>query len=684
MLKFFRKYNMLILVVGGCFLMVSFLVGSSIQQLQGMMNNVTIATMRGEKISANDYQRASNDYSIVKRMLEPVFRMLEPVFPEFIGALEGRDGSGVESWLILSTEAARLGLVGGVQDGQNMMSLVADIATDRFVANQLGAPQLSPQLLEIPQVKEMYDQVHEGATLLLEQQRERIIQGGSSERGVDLALARAHGVLRLFYNYRNDAALVSWPELLGEAERVLDIAVIGMVTIPARLAADELPEPSEEEVRAQFERFRDVRPGEGLLGVGYLRPPAVQVEWIAIDQVLVGAELDLDPVDVRVYHKNNRAQRGWSEDFNEVRADVEEAMRQERAADVIGAGVEAGRNEMRRMTSPLADDGSFKAVPEDWESRLASMEDIAGKIREAMNREAGVDVSGAVSVMRSGNDDADPWRSARQAMLLPGIGQAIEPSGGAGGWTSFGELALLVRGLVPDSEARVQEGLVYGPLTAGDNRYFFRIADYRQESPPESLEEVREKVVSDARLLQGWNHLNDVVAQEAASLAKSEGLDAVARAYGMGVQRPIEVSRVGMTPRMTPPQPIRGENQPELRDAIMDLVEPWDPLSDVSEIPLDQRVVVMPVEEAKGLAVVVVEGRYPVTRERLLESYSMVENALIREHAEALSDNIFSIERLRERFEYVPVKRRGGADEEAEGEGLDAEDAVDPSLEVLQ
>lgn len=677
MLKFFRKYNMLILVVGGCFLMVSFLIGSSIQQLQGMMNNTTVATMRGEKISAKDYQRASVDYSIVKRMLDPVF-------PEFIAALEGTDGSGVESWLMLSTEAQRLGLVGGVQDGQNMMSLVADIATDRFVAQQLGIPQLSPQMLEIPQVQELYDQVHQGAVQLLEQQRQQIIRGGSSERGVDLALARAHGVMRLFYNYRNDAALVSAPELRAEAQRVLDIAVVGMVTIPARISADGLPEPTEEEIQAQFDQFRDVRPGEGLLGFGYLRPPAVQLAWIGIDHILVGAELELDPIDVRVYHKNNRAQRGWPEDFNEVKAQVEEAMRDERASRIVAAGVEAGRNEMRRISSPLGDDGSFKQVPDNWRDRLASMDEVASKIRKAMNREAGVDVSNAVTVMTTENDEKNPWRSTREAMLLPGIGQSIEPSAGGRGWTSFGELALQVRGLVPDEQARLQEGLIYGPVNGGENRYFFRVTDTRPESPPESLAEVREKVALDARLLQGWNHLNEVVAQEAEQLAEAEGLDAVARKYGMGVQRPIEVSRMGMTPKMTPVQPIRGENQPALRDAIMDRVETWDPLAVVSEMPLAQRVVVMPVEEAKGLVVVVVEGRYPVTKERLLESYSTVENALARQYTEALNDNIFSTARLRERFDYVEVKRRRGGDDAEEEEALGTETPVDPNLETLQ
>jgi len=659
MLKFFRKYNMIILVVGGCFLMVAFLVGSSIQQLQGMMRNGTIATMRGVKISGNDYARAQTDFAVVKQMLDPVF-------PQFIQALEGTDGSGIETWLMLSTEAKRLGLVGGEKDGQSMRSLAADMAVDTYFASKYRV-NVSPQILEIPGVKEEYDAVHAAYTQLMDQARQQILRKGSSERAVDLALARAHGVLRLFQANRNIAALTSTPELREEAENVLDIAVIGMVTIHANIAADDLPPPTEEAIQQQFDTYRTIRPGEGLLGFGYLRPPAVQVEWIGINQKVVATELPLDRVAVRVYHKNHKAERGWSDDFESVRADVEDAMRNERASEIVDAGVDAGRNEMRRISSPLEDDGSFKKVPSDWRSSFVSMDQIASKIREAMTREAGVDVSAAVTVLTTANEE-NPWKSTREAMLLPGIGRTVQSGSGAGGrgWMSFGEYALQLRGLVADSEAKVQEGLVYGPLTGGQDRYFFRVLDHREESPPESLEEVRKTVTADARQLQGWNRLKDVVAAEARQLAESEGLDAVARTYGMAVQRPLEVSRLGMTPKMDKPQPIKGENQPELRDAIMDLVGQWDPLTEVSTIPTNQRVVVMPIEQAKGLVITMVEGRYPVTKERLFESYASVERAALADLAESLNDNIYSTERLRERFDFKFVKKRGGRDGDAE------------------
>lgn len=123
-----------------------------------------------------------------------------------------------------------------------------------------------------------------------------------------MALARALGVLRVFQANRNEASLVSAPELRAHAQEVLDVAVVGMVTLNALAAADELPEPTEDEIQTQYETYRTVRPGEGLLGFGYLRPPAVQVEWINIDQKVVANELPLDRVAVRVFHKNNKTQ----------------------------------------------------------------------------------------------------------------------------------------------------------------------------------------------------------------------------------------------------------------------------------------------------------------------------------------------------------------------------------------
>lgn len=663
MLKFFRKYNMLILVVGGCLLMVSFLVGSSIQQLQGMWNNKTIATMRGEKISANDFNSAQQEFSVVKTVLEPVI-------PVFIRLLEGERGNaGVESWLMLSREAERLGLVGGELDGQNMLALAADMAANMAIAQQYGG--MAPQLLEFPEVKELYDAVHTGATQILEQQRMSIVRRGArSERGVDLALAKAHGVLRLFTSYRNEAALLSTPELREQAERVLDVAVIEMVTIPALIAGDELPDPSEAELLAQFEEFRSVKAGGAGLGFGYLRPPAVQLEWISIQSRPIEDAITLDPVKVRVHHKNFKTMRGWSDDFAAEREKVEYDLKSEIAAEVVEAGVEAGRNEMRRMMSGLEADGEFRRVPDDWRGALATTESVAEKIRAAMSRQAGMDVSGAVAVQSTGGE----WKAGRDLLMLPGVGNSISPSTGAREWQAFNDLALKVRGIVPDAEALLQVGLLNGPTTAGVDRFFFRVTGTRPESPPESIEEVRTQVARDLRVRRGWELLNGPLAEEIKSAAIRDGLSAVARQYGMDVQTPIELTRLSMAPKMASPRPIVGENQEVLRNAVLDRVGEWDPLTEVESIDPAERVIVMPIEQAKGLVVVKITGRYPVTTERLYSSYSIVENWIIRSYTEELSDNIYSFERLKERFDFKLTKA-GEADEDAES----VDTGLDPS-----
>jgi len=100
------------------------------------------------------------------------------------------------------------------------------------------------------------------------------------------------------------------------------------------------------------------------------------------------------------------------------------------------------------------------------------------------------------------------WFTQEEASSVPGLGGAAMETR-EGGPATFGQFAFLVKGLAEiPKRGRVDRTVFLAPyqssahwLIDGDgNRYLYRITDLQAARAPESLDEVREKVVEDLRL----------------------------------------------------------------------------------------------------------------------------------------------------------------------------------------
>jgi hypothetical protein len=115
MLKFIRKYQLIILAVGGSLLMVVFLFQPIIGKLSPDPRKATVATLAdGTKFNGFDYQRASFDLAVIKR-ISPLL-----LLPSQQGGLGIEQGNGDEAelhWLLLSKMANDAGLVGDAGEG---------------------------------------------------------------------------------------------------------------------------------------------------------------------------------------------------------------------------------------------------------------------------------------------------------------------------------------------------------------------------------------------------------------------------------------------------------------------------------------------------------------------------------------------------------------------------------------
>src|SRR5579862_5765022 len=111
MLKWLRKYNTFILVVGGCLLMVAFLLQSVLNDLgkRGFFGG-TVFKVGSHKVTIDSLDQAGRDYNAMCSLLGNS-RLLENFFQ-----IESLD-----HWYMLEREAEEAGLVGGVQDGEGFL-----------------------------------------------------------------------------------------------------------------------------------------------------------------------------------------------------------------------------------------------------------------------------------------------------------------------------------------------------------------------------------------------------------------------------------------------------------------------------------------------------------------------------------------------------------------------------------
>ena len=180
MLKWLRKYNTYILVVGGCLLMVAFLLGQSLQDLtqRGILGG-KVMRVNGQKITVEKYQEIGREYHALGELLGG---------PQMIALAGG--GDNVDHWLLLVREAQEGGYIGGPESGNTFIPTIA-----RFIVGQAFAsnPFIS---------QEMIDQQTANFTKSIEA---RIARAGSqsrlSEERVLESLAKLHGIMRMRGQY---------------------------------------------------------------------------------------------------------------------------------------------------------------------------------------------------------------------------------------------------------------------------------------------------------------------------------------------------------------------------------------------------------------------------------------------------------------------------------------------------
>ena len=475
MMKFFRENTKVLLVVFGILLMIVFIGGPA---LEGMITpdvNRDVATTNGLKITLRDQRQAQSTTTILDTWGLAWQQM-------------GGGGTPLEltDWILLVREAERLGMK-------------ADIAEIRSSAS----PDVINDLARNLQVRP-----------------DDILQALAEFNSVQQAVAAVGQV-----------TTPSEAEVAAAARKSFERVSVHVAVIPAEAFVDENAEFTAEEFDTQFTAHRESEPGEGL-NFGYYVEPTMQVQYIKIDRdVLAG------PNQVRVANLDRKARSLYDarrESDPAFRRPIEELIEdatgdsvgpeapkpepylswdeaKEKAVEIIRrqeadtAAAQLADALIQRAANDLYDvdrgDDGYVVMPESVKS-TDYLSKLVGHIP------ASLAYPDAVSITTTDFFDTS------QADDVPDIGEGYYVPQRIGQYENLRSLTLKTRTMVsniPDDKGINRSDYItafqlsnYALKDRNGNVYIFRVIDSKAGHIPTSVDEVRDRVLTDLRLNKGF------------------------------------------------------------------------------------------------------------------------------------------------------------------------------------
>lgn len=697
MLKLLRKYNKWILVIGGSLLMVAFLAPGAIQNCAFNPRKRTYAYVDGRKVSLQEFDLARRQFAAI-----------EDIFPSIVNANIINPEDKINHWLLLTHAADKGGFVGESADGYEWASgeltnmMARAMVEQRWLAEEaFNSPQFLRYVL-MQQDKRMQFATEVNQTWqALSQNFEKVHdQIASSARlrpnEFDQGLSKTRGIYRMYEAFLS-AANSSSQRALRYSEEQRVGGYVDSAFVPAAAIVDQIPEPTEEQIAEQFETYKDDRPGEGEYGVGYRLPARVKLEYLTLNRRDIRLSIDLDPIDVNKRWMQSRAE--FPGEFPDERRRVEALMINEIIEAVYSLAHEAVQREILKVTSRLEEVDDYKVLPDNWAEIRPTLAAIAPVIVEHVregtkgepikNSDAGLTIPLPEVTVRAA-DYLDRLALSR----ITGLGVANAKVGPRE--FAFPDLALSVKELGrPSLDIPVQLDVPVTEIRLEDpsrSRYYVTILDARDESAPDSVDEIREQVVTDFKEIQAYALLAQRV-DEFEAAANEGGLEAVSAMFEPEAPETPEAEDDAEEP--TPPAPLNpvqtrkrielGEfstsapgtelDTDPVREALLPIIDSLDPLLPIDQKPIEARTVIVPVPVKRGVVVAQVVGLNPLTLEQYRGlSQDDVQSALSAEFAATES------EREDLPFSLASLKRRLGfrfADRDADEQPAESDEKAE-------
>ncbi len=518
MMKWLRQHNKKIMAGVVLFAMLSFVGGQALYDLLGVNpNKLMVLQVFDQKISLAELNVAEKETQILDGMFIP-----------WAGAAAG--DLGPRHWVMLVKEAERAGVN------------ISEADVNDF----------------LEQREQVLLQAGQGSITDI---RKRI---GLSMAGVRSAVARWMMVQRNFERVRL-ASLPSEPQVRHYVQATEDKIQIAFASLDAEQFIDFDEPITEEEIAAQFQKYRDVLQSESEDGFGYKHPRRVRLQYVSASVSKINAQTDVSLDEIKNHWKANESKylksitveepvppdpaatqpaeqpemrtitKQVPKSFSEARDEIAVELRERKANRLARQVINRLADEMIRPWNEVKTDPEtgFKPIPpvvEDPEYMQTAMAQVSARFgvtldyteTPLMTAEQVRDDFNLRGAETPGDAD-EPLRIQDFAFRVP---EFYKPEGETD--TSL-RLQRFQTPVVPLTIAGRYTFEMRGNQLvpkAGEPTSFilFRVVEVHDSEPPASLDEVRAQVERDIRLKKAYERI-EPIARELSAVASRVGID---------------------------------------------------------------------------------------------------------------------------------------------------------------
>ena len=654
MLKFIRKYQMVILVIGGSLLMVVFLLQPVLERLAPSPLKAKVASLDdGTVFTRGEIIRAQAAVTLLARS-NP--RALQPMSLGGLGLDSESERTAALHWLMFADMAKRAGLVGEIGDGASWIDQIAEQEALLMATNEArqGTIPFTSEAIQT-QASNYKQQI---VVMINRNANAAASSMSGSMEDVYRTLAEARGMYRLVNSVYGTPSF-SDIQAIDATKNLYDAVAVNAVVIDSNLIADSIEDPSETELQAFFQRFSSEQSTENEFGIGYTMPTRIKLGWIALNKQDFMDAVEIDRVEIQKIWKRDRDT--YPGDFAAERTRIEQQYREEQATSMM---IEADRLIRAQI---LAKTNSFNKVngktqlPDDWASQAPQLDVVAESVTERLSEQFGFSMP-TIQVSLIG----DRWLSSNDILALPGIGFSSYRVG-----SNQIQTRLLPQFFAPEYEGNidldVQKMLPIVEQAATDaqgNRYYAMVLDVRDAGPADGISDVgRARVIADYKSLKAFE-LIETQSDELASLARENdnlapvvdqimSMTSNESAVRPSVLRQILVRRDTIDRGQIASSVNPRLNNESFRSAVLEAAEGLDPLVDPSELKQNPIVVAEPLPQSRSFAFAILLAPRPLT----LEQFRANAAAAMRQAGSAelrdagfFDSSPFSFESLSERY----------------------------------
>jgi len=480
----------------------------------------------------------------------------------------------------------------------------------------------------------------------------QIIAQEGGDRNFFYEALRVDMTLRAYVDWLMETtAFAVQPELRRRFARLDEKMKVRLAVLKAEDRRDKAPEPSEEDLRKQFDACKQYLPGQGPKGFGYRIPDRVRIEYLVADPKAFekDAEARVTDEDVEAAYEARKD----PEFLVKEEPKKEDAEKKEAEAGDSAAAAETPKEKKFRPLEEVRDE--IRKTLLDGEARRLAREKLQADVSEVRSMRAPPDLQIWADGTRVQYRAVPDRLTGEQLAALEGVGGAVREKQG------LAQQALALAELVGPERAQLAVGELSEVFTDADGRaYAFRVSDYEKNHEPASLDEVRDKVIADVRLEAAFE--SAVSAGRALLEAAAEaGLEAAAKKVGVAVEesdwfpreRMVPVGRMGRWFAFPPSLPVVGSNRLVVAECFR-----LDPKG-------QRRTLITLAREREAVVIEVVDRKAP--REAAYELMRpLLANEVSRELAESVHEDVFNREAIRRRLQVLlpPAReaREGGVE----------------------